>query len=141
MENRPSKVKSVRRLVDRGYYLNQLVKRHNHELDQIKKKLKQHAKATDRPLIKGNVAKVMVNDWSKSKVPPITAYNACGRKLQRFINVVQVSIGLFREQVGNADDYIVKETKPYHSVTFYDLKEKVEQNGSDRPTRMLDKAL
>jgi len=133
-----AKVKGIRALIDRGHSLDKAIKIMNNELEEIKAKIKQHAKATQNGRIDGTTAKVLVSDTSTSYIDPMKVWVLMGKNIRNFKHVIKVIKGTLKGYLD--EDTItkisVKDTNKFNSVRFYDVGDTIDDNG--RLVRRMD---
>jgi hypothetical protein len=133
-----AKVGGIRALIDRGHSLDKAIKVMNNELDGIKAKIRQHAKATQNSKINGTTSKVLVSDTSTSYIDPMKVWVLMGKNIRDFKNVIKVIKGTLKgyldeEQITKIS---VKDTNKFNSVRFYDVDDIIDDNG--RLVRRMD---
>jgi len=122
-----SKVRGIKAIVDRGHYLDGQLKAMLKEMDQIKKAIREHAKATNQPYIKGITGKVTVGDYAKSKIDPLVAWVSLNKKIEVFKNVITVNIGQIKSYLDKAtiEKIIEKNTEQFHTVKFHNIDDSI----------------
>ena len=135
-----AKVKGIKSLIDRGHYLDKNVKIMSKELDGIKVKIRQHAKATQKGQHAGVKSKVLVSPSSTSYIDPMKVWVALGRNIRTFKHVVKIIKGQLNGFV--SEDDVTKmssiDTDPFKTVRFFDSGDVISDNG--RLIRKLDSA-
>ena len=123
---KPSKVRGIKVLVDRGK-----------ELSNIKAKIKQHAEATGDPFISGNKHKARVDGKNYPSIDPLAAWYKSGKNIKRFLKMVKIPVeALTRELGGEAKVIINYRFNEFNSVTF--LKDGEDFDKTARPLRKID---
>ena len=105
-----AKVKGIQSLIDRGHYLDKNVKIMSKELDGIKVKIRQHAKATQKGQHAGVKSKVLVSPSSTSYIDPMKVWVALGRSIRTFKHVVKIIKGQLNGYISEPDIIAISKT-------------------------------
>lgn len=119
------KVRGIRLLIDEGYKKHKCINELGIELDEIKRKIRSHAKATGNKHQKGYLSKVVVQDWSSSRIIPADAYTALDESILDFLTVVDVVRGRLKNYLSDEEIDSITKTKKrsFYAVCFFDINE------------------
>ena len=121
MRNGKVKVKGIKAIIDRGIFLRQQIKVIDSELELIKKKIRQHAEATNQSTMKSNKGHVNISPYVTTYIDPMKCWRELSRNIRTYSQVVKVQVGLLK---GHLDANRIKALSsknevPYKVVEFF----------------------
>ena len=132
-------VRGIQNIVDEACRLNANIKASNVKLDELKDKIKEHARTTKRRGIKGKTGWAVVSDRSSSTMDNMAVWRALGKKISKFVVVVSVTQGKLAEFLDSDKIKKLKVVTPNpYSVIHLKPKGDDDGEGMDRLLRKLD---
>ena len=121
MRNGKVKVKGIKAIIDRGIFLRQQIKVIDSELELIKKKIRQHAEATNQSTMKSNKGHVNISPYVTTYIDPMKCWKELGRNIKTYSQVVKVQVGLLKKHLdaNKIETLSSKNEVPYKVVEFF----------------------
>jgi len=116
------RARGIKLLIDEGHKKQKQIDELNIELDEIKRKIKNHAKATENRQFKGYSSKVIVGDWSQSYIHPFDVWKVMSNPISDFFKVVKIIQNKLKNYLSDEEIDKIKKTDTikFHTVRFVD---------------------
>jgi len=113
--------KEIKKMIDKGYELDQLIKESQEELNQIKENLKKFAKTKNREKFSGYDHHCLVYEKPFGTVPyPAKVFRQCKGDKKLFFSLVKVLVTKLEDTF---DEKVIKKLVEYKPVTCISFKE------------------
>ena len=115
------KVKGIKAIINRGIFLRHQIKIINSELELIKEKIRQHAKATNQSTMNSSKGHVNISPHVTTHIDPMECWKELGRNIRTYSQVVKVQVGLLKGHLdaNKIENLSSKNEVPYKVVEFF----------------------